>query len=41
MKIKDIIFTDGKIIKYKEKGGNIELIFLDYCDSKLKIEFVV
>ncbi len=40
MKIKNLIFSDGKILEYNKELNNVELIFLDYCNNKFKLKFI-
>jgi hypothetical protein len=39
MKLKDMIFSDGKILAYEFKDENLRMKFLDYSDSELEIIF--
>lgn len=38
-KLKDLIFTDGKILRFDVSGETLKVRFRDYCDSELEIAF--
>lgn len=37
--LRGLIWTDGSVVSYQRRGGDAVLVFRDYADSSLEIEF--